>query len=201
MSTIPDKFEQILDAAIESIAESGYHQCTVAKIATRAGVATGTIYLYFKNKEEVLIRVFQERMGVFTSGIRRKLQESDDTKTQLRTIISSHFEYMEQNRSLAIVTQIELRQSDPVVRKAISEPLRAYLDLIEEVIREGISRGEVTAPNVRVARQMIFGALEQATTDWVWADKNKKLSSEVEPLMFLLEGALRLRQVQLETNA
>lgn len=188
------KFERILDAAIEAIAEFGFHQCPVSKIAHFAGVADGTIYLYFKNKEEILIRVFQERIGNFIANMHRELSLGETTEARLRTIVWTHLSYMEQNRSQAIVTQLELRQSNPRVRLAINGPLLAYFSLIEEVIRQGIERQEVPQMDIRVARQMIFGSLDEATTDWVMARNPWTLVSGVEPMLTLFEGALRLKK-------
>ncbi len=187
------KFQRILDAAVEAISESGYHQCQVNKIARLAGVADGTIYLYFKSKEEVLIRVFQERMGDFISYMRHELLECETTKARLRTIVRTHFSYMELNRSLAIVSQLELRQSDPRIRSAINVIILDYFNLIEGVILQGIQSGEVPDTDLRVARQMIFGSLDEATTDWVMARNPRTLTSGVEPMLALFEGALRLR--------
>lgn len=187
-----EKFQKILDAAIEAFAESGYYQCQVSKIARLAGVADGTIYLYFKNKEEILIRLFQERMGDFIDRIRTELVDCQTTRKRLRTIISTHFSYMENNRSLAVVTQLELRQPNPSLRAAISGPLREYFRLIEEVIQEGIDRQEVAPVNLRVARQVIFGTLDEATTDWLLARAERSLMNDVDQILYLFAGALRL---------
>lgn len=67
------KYKQIIDAAVVVIAENGYHNAQVSKIAKQAGVADGTIYLYFKNKEDVLISLFQEKMGQFVEKIYEEL--------------------------------------------------------------------------------------------------------------------------------
>lgn len=187
-----EKFQKILDAAIEAFAESGYFQCQVSKIARLAGVADGTIYLYFKNKEEILIRLFQERMGDFINRIRTELADCQTTRKRLRTIISTHFSYMENNRSLAVVTQLELRQPNQSLRAAISGPLREYFRLIEEVIQEGIDRQEVAPVNLRVARQVIFGTLDEATTDWLLARADRSLMNDVDQILYLFAGALRL---------
>lgn len=188
------KFDRILDAAIVAFAESGFYQCPVSKIAHLAGVAEGTIYLYFKNKEEVLIQIFQERMGAFIANMRWELSREETTEAHLRTIVRLHFSYMEQNRSLAIVTQLELRQSNPRIRLAINGPLMEYFHLIEGVIQQGIEREEVSETDPRVARQMIFGSLDEATTDWVLARNPRTLMSGVEPMLTLFEGALRLKK-------
>ncbi|HZK84466.1 MAG TPA: TetR/AcrR family transcriptional regulator [Desulfosporosinus sp.] len=188
------KFERILEAAINAFAESGFHQCPVSKIANLAGVAEGTIYLYFKNKEEVLTRIFQERMGAFITNMRQELSREETTEAHLRTIVRTHFAYMEQNRSLAIVTQLELRQSNPRIRQSINGPLLEYFHLIEGVIQQGIEREEVPETDPWVARQMIFGSLDEATTDWVMARSPRTLVSSVEPMLALFIGALRLRK-------
>ncbi|MDI6813380.1 MAG: TetR/AcrR family transcriptional regulator [Desulfitobacteriaceae bacterium] len=188
-----EKFQRILDAAIEAFAEVGYYQCQVSKIARLAGVADGTIYLYFKNKEDILVRLFQERMGDFIHDIRTQLNDCRSTQERLKAIIKTHFSYMEKNRSLAIVTQLELRQSDIKIRMAIGGPLKEYFKLIEEVIAEGIERGEVVPMDVRIARQLVFGSLDEATTDWIMARTQRTLLSEVDQMLFLFAGALRLQ--------
>lgn len=195
-----EKFKKILAAAVEVIAEYGYHQCTVAEIANLAGVAAGTVYLYFKNKDDILIRVFQEYMGEFIVSLRNKLVHCSTTGDRLKTIVFTHFFQMEQNPSFALVTQTELRQSDQLLNQAITEPLLGYFKLIEEVISEGINRQEIDVADVRVAREMIFGALDAATTGWVWARKKRTLVSKTDKMVNLFEGALRLKVPLKRTN-
>ncbi|GAB6171041.1 TetR/AcrR family transcriptional regulator [Paradesulfitobacterium aromaticivorans] len=188
-----EKYQQILDAAIEAFAVSSYYQCQVSKIARLAGVADGTIYLYFKSKQDILIKLFQERMGDFINDIRTQIKDCQSTRERLKAIIKTHFSYMEQNRSLAIVTQVELRQSDPDIRSAITGPLKEYFKLIEEVVTLGIESGEVPVLDTRAARQLIFGALDEAVSDWVMARTPRSLSSSTDAMLFLFEGALRLK--------
>lgn len=187
-----DKFQKILDAATEAFAESGYHQCQVSKIARLAGVADGTIYLYFKNKQEILIRLFEVRMGSFINRIHTEMETCQTTRERLRAIIQTHFANMENNRSLAVVTQLEIRQPDPLLRAAISGPLSDYFKLIEEVIQKGIDKGEVPPVNIKVARQMIFGTLDEATTDWLLARSIRTLLNDVDPILELFARALCL---------
>ncbi|AET66531.1 transcriptional regulator [Desulfosporosinus orientis DSM 765] len=193
-ASIEGKFERILNAATEVFAESGYHQCPVSKVAQRAGVADGTIYLYFRSKEELLIRLLQERLGDFIRCMRRELSHCKTTEASLRTIVRTHFSYMEKNRLLAMVTRLELRQPNQRVRLAINGPLLDYFSLIEEVVQKGIERKEVPKINLRAARQLIFGALDDATTDWVMTSNPQTLMSGVEPMLTMFKGALRLRK-------
>lgn len=188
-----DKYEKILDAAIEAFAEVGYHSCQVSKIARIAGVADGTIYLYFKNKEDILVRLFTERMGDFIQLIRSKMESCQDTRSRLRAIVQTHLTHMENNRALATVTQVELRQPNSSLYSAIAVPLRDYFRLVEEVIEEGIKQKEIIPSlNVRVARQMIFGTIDRATTDWIFARSERSLSKDTDCMLELFSGALGL---------
>jgi len=188
-----DKYERILDAAVEAFAEVGYHSCQVSKIARIAGVADGTIYLYFKNKEDILVRLFTERMGELIQLIRSKMASCQDTRSRLKAIVHTHLSYMESNRALATVTQVELRQPYSSLYSAIADPLLEYFRLVEEVIEEGIKQKEVIPTlNVRVARQMIFGTIDRATTDWIFARSERSLSKDTDIMLELFANALGL---------
>lgn len=118
------KYKQIIDAAVIVIAENGYHQAQVSKIAKQAGVADGTIYLYFKNKEDILVSLFQEKMGVFIENIEDEIRSSETAAEKLYTLIKTHFSLLSADHHLAIVTQLELRQSNKELRMRINEVLK-----------------------------------------------------------------------------
>ena len=94
------KYMQIIDAAVVAIAENGYHQSQVAKIAKQAGVADGTIYLYFKNKEDILISLFREKMGDFVEKIEKIIAGKTTATEKLLTMIETHFAMLSE-RSLS----------------------------------------------------------------------------------------------------
>ena len=181
------KYKQIVDAAVVVIAENGYHQAQVSKIAKEAGVADGTIYLYFKNKEDILVSVFREKMAIFVNNLRVILEKDLDTSEMLFKMIDNHFRVLHEDRYLAIVTQLELRQSGKKLRLRINEVLKEYLDLLDVILKEGIERGEVDASiDVRLARQMVFGTIDETITSWVMNDQKydlMKLSPEVHRLI------------------
>ena len=135
------KYKQIIDAAVVVIAENGYHQAQVSKIAKQAGVADGTIYLYFKNKEDILISLFEEKMGCFVEKIEEELRKRDSGRKVI-CVIEAHFEMLSEDLHLAIVTQLELRQSNKELRLRINDVLRGYLNLIDQIIIEGKENGE-----------------------------------------------------------
>lgn len=165
------KYKQIIDAAVIVIAENGYHQAQVSKIAKQAGVADGTIYLYFKNKEDILISVFQEKMGVFVSELEKIIAKDASAADQLGMMINSHFSLLANDLHLAIVTQLELRQSNHDIRMKINNVLRGYLKLMDRILISGIESGEFDqSMDIRLARQMVFGTMDETITTWVMND-------------------------------
>lgn len=181
------KYKQIVDAAVIVIAENGYHQAQVSKIAKEAGVADGTIYLYFKNKEEILISVFREKMGDFVEIVKNAIKKEITATEKLYEMIDSHFRWLHGDRHLAIVTQLELRQSNKDLRYRINEVLKEYLVLLDSILKEGIEKGEFDEKiDIRLARQMVFGTIDETITSWVMNDQKYdllKLAPEVHRLI------------------
>jgi TetR/AcrR family transcriptional regulator, fatty acid metabolism regulator protein len=181
------KYRQIIDAAVIVIAENGYHQAQVSKIAKEAGVADGTIYLYFKNKEDILISVFREKMAIFITNLQEVLDKDLDTSERLLKMIANHFRVLHEDRHLAIVTQLELRQSGKKLRLRINEVLKDYLDLLDIILVEGIKNGELSSTlDIRLGRQMVFGTIDETVTSWVMNNQKydlMKLSPEVHRLL------------------
>ncbi|WP_432355913.1 TetR/AcrR family transcriptional regulator [Sporosarcina sp. A2] len=170
------KYKKIVDAAVSIIAQNGYHQAQVSKIAKEAGVADGTIYLYFKNKEDILISVFQEKMAAFADYVKEILELDLSASDKLYKMIENHFKVLYGDRNLAIVTQLELRQSSKELRFRINEVLKEYLMLLDALLREGIENGEFSPDlDIRLARQMVFGTIDETTTSWVMNDQKYDL--------------------------
>ncbi len=162
------KYKQIVDAAVIVIAENGYHQAQVSKIAKQAGVADGTIYLYFKNKEDILVSVFREKMSIFVENLQKILDGNETSEEKLRRMIENHFRVIYSDHHLAIVTQLELRQSNQDLRHKINNVLKDYLALLDRILAEGIERGEFEKEmDIRLARQMVFGTMDEIITSWV----------------------------------
>ncbi|WP_053367332.1 TetR/AcrR family transcriptional regulator [Bacillus sp. FJAT-27245] len=181
------KYMQIIDAAVSVIAENGYHQAQVSRIARQAGVADGTIYLYFKNKEDILISLFEEKMGSFIEKIEPVIAGKQSAAEKLLLLIDSHFRILSGDRSLAIVTQLELRQSNKELRHRINEVLKGYLKLIDEILLEGKQKGEFSSSlDIRLARQMIFGTIDETVTTWIMNEQKYDLQSLSAPVHELL---------------
>ncbi|SOC02933.1 TetR family transcriptional regulator [Ureibacillus xyleni] len=186
------KYKQIIDAAVIAIAENGYHQAQVSKIAKQAGIADGTIYLYFKNKEDILISVFEEKMGVFIENLQEIIKNGESSTEKLSRMIENHFTVLANDRHLATVTQLELRQSSKELRLKINSVLKEYLKLLDEILIEGMVNGEFN-PNmdVRIARQMVFGTIDETITTWVMNEYRYDLITTAPKVTQLLLNGIK----------
>lgn len=187
------KYKQIIDAAVKVIAENGYHGSQVSKIAKQAGVADGTIYLYFKNKDDILVSVFQEKMGQFIGKITEQINTKKRADDQLLKLIEMHFLQLENDRDLAVVTQLELRQSDIQLRTQINQVLKSYFNVLDGIIKEGIEDHLFQQNlNVRLVRQMIFGTIDEIVTNWVMQDHKYSLVEQASDVHSLIIKGLAI---------
>ena len=178
-----DKRARILDAAVKVFAERGFHSATVAEIAREAGVADGTIYLYFKSKDDLLLRLFDEKMTALVEEARTALAKEPDAPARLRRFIHLHLALVEKNPDLASVLIVELRQSAQFLKAADRAKLAAYIDLIAEVVEGGQDRGELQAGiSPQTVKRAIFGALDELALAWLLAGRKaglKKTAAEL----------------------
>lgn len=186
------KYKQIIDAAVIAIAESGYHQAQVSKIAKQAGIADGTIYLYFKNKEDILISLFEEKMAVFVGNLEKIIKGENSASEKLGQMIENHFRVLSSDHHLATVTQLELRQSNKEIRLKINVVLKEYLKLLDQIIIDGMVAGEFNPTmDVRIARQMVFGTIDELTTTWVMNEYRYDLMELAPKVKQLLLSGLK----------
>src|SRR5580700_5902409 len=152
-----DKRERILDAAVRVFARKGFYLTRVSEVAKAAGVADGTIYLYFKSKDDLLVSLFEHR-------IERLLTYMD---TELQRVIELQLGLLEGERDLAEVVTVILRQSTKLMKEYAAPKFTAYFDAIAKVIAEGQASGELRADiSPHLAARAIFGALDAITMTW-----------------------------------
>lgn len=162
-----DKRARILKSAIKVFARKGFHETKVAEIARTAGVADGTIYLYFKSKDDLLISVFEETVEELSSRLTTDLVSLPDTASKIRHIVKSQLGIIKAQRDLAEVLSITLRQSNRFLRQFAAPKFSAYLDIISAVIEQGQQRGEVRADvSPRVVARALYGALDGLLMTW-----------------------------------
>ena len=173
----PEKPQAIVDAAIRVFARNGYYNSRVSDIAREAGIASGTIYLYFKTKDEILVTIFREKMAEWVAHARREIAAEIDAVAKIQRLIALHFAVLERNPELAEVVQVELRQGHKFFRGASAHEVSAYFALISSVLEDGIEAGQFRRDvPVKVATKMLFGAMDQLATSWVLGKRTYRLT-------------------------
>lgn len=185
-----DKYASILDAAQSVIARQGFHKAQISRIAAEAGVAAGTVYLYFQNKQDLLVCLFRDRLGKLIDRARQQLAETEDPKEKLRLFIWGHFRSLASHQDLAVVTQIELRQVDAQVQHEISQIMKGYFGVIDEIIEEGKAKQVFREIDSRQIRNLVFGTLDQTVTAWVMAGCRFDLEALAAPTFELITGGV-----------
>jgi TetR/AcrR family fatty acid metabolism transcriptional regulator len=181
-----------MNAAIRAFARNGYHPARIADVAREAGVAAGTIYLYFKNKDDLLISIFEEKVQGFIEEFRHRLSHEPNAELKLRKLIQLHLFEMQKHPDLAAVFQLELRQSRHFIKAYPKVDLKAYFDLIGEIIEGGQQQGMLRKDlYLSAVKRAIFGAIDETVTSWLLAGKGYDLTQMADPLADLFIGGLR----------
>lgn len=174
LRTKPDKRSRILQAAVKVFAEKGFYNARVAEIAKRAGVADGTIYLYFKNKHELLILIFEEEMEKFIAQIQREIDAEADAVSKLRRFVRTHLSFVRKNPKLAQVFQLELRQSNKFIKEYTGSKLKEYLNIISNLVEAGQAAGSIRKDiHPGLFKRALFGALDETATHWILLKNGK----------------------------
>lgn len=176
-AVVADKREAILRAAIKVFAQNGYFNSKVADIAREAGIADGTVYLYFKSKEEILHSIFDRAMEEFISEGKQEISLIKQADEKLRRIAQLHLERLGADRDLAIVFQVELRGSIKFMQEFSAAGFGEYLEIIHQTIREGQQTGLFRQNlNAIVCSKILFGALDEMVTNWILSPKHYALA-------------------------
>jgi len=189
------KRDAILRAAIKVFSENGYFNSKVSDIAREAGVADGTVYLYFKNKDDILHSIFQHAMSIFIAEAKKELEKTDDPADKLRKIAKLHLEKLGKDRDLAVVFQVELRGSTKFMEEFSTSAFAEYLNIIKEAFIEGQQKGIFRSDlNPTVCAKILFGALDEMVTNWILSKKNYPLVPVSETVISVFFNGVLNRQ-------
>ena len=165
---ISDKHNKIIQAAIKVFAQKGFFSARISDIAKKAKVADGTIYLYFNNKYDILISIFEEEIGKLTAEVKNLIDQEEDPRKMLEIFAMEHMRMIRDRRNLAEVLQMELRQSNKFMREYRNTKFIEYVDIVSRIIHKGqemkIFRKDVMPG---VAKRAMFGALDETARLWV----------------------------------
>ena len=187
-----DKRRRILDAAVTVFARSGFYTSKVADVAREAGVADGTIYLYFKNKEDLLIQVFMDTMDRVLQRQDEALADCRDPIEKLRRFITVHFEVAGGSPALAEVITVELRQSAKFMRATEMKPFGRYLGIIARIVTEGQEIGVFSRDvQARFVARALFGMLDELALEWATSAQDAEMTALCDQAISLVVNGLR----------
>lgn len=181
------KRERILRAAIDVFAEHGYFNAKVAQIAKAAGVADGTIYLYFDGKEDLLITIFREHTRNYLHSLEQQVANINRADERLRIAVRHHLEALGRDRALAVVSQVELRHSLKFMSLFSQQEVADYLNVIRKIVEQGQAEGTFRRHvHPQLVAKAIFGILDEMVTSWMLSDKHYDLPQQADQVSDLL---------------
>jgi TetR/AcrR family transcriptional regulator, fatty acid metabolism regulator protein len=186
-----DKRERILTAAVKTFARHGFFNAQVADVARVAGVASGTVYLYFRSKDDLLVSIFERTMRAAIAEGRAAL-DGLHPEASLRRIARLHLERLGADRDLAVVFQVELRGTTKFMERFSATYVREYLGIIRDVIADGQARRVFRAGiNPTLVAKALFGALDEMATNWVLSPRSYELAADADPIVDLILHGVR----------
>lgn len=190
-AVVTDKREAILRAATKVFAGKGYFNSKVADIAKEAGIADGTVYLYFKSKDEILHSIFDRAMAEFIEEGKRELKDFDNAKDKLRRISQLHLERLGADREMAIVFQVELRGSTKFMEAFSAAGFAEYLDIIRKTIEEGQTQGVFRKDlHPITCAKILYGALDEMVTNWILSKNSYPLAPMADEVLKIFFGGV-----------
>ena len=181
-----DKYQRILEAAVKVFAELGFHQATIAQIAKEAGVADGTIYLYFKNKDDILVQFFSYKTKLVFDHFQEAVGQADRAIDKLRNLIRRHLEEFQRDRNMAVVYQAETHQINRLAEEQIREMSKMYQDIVAEIVEQGQEEGAIRKSlYVGLVKRFILGAVDETINTWLHSDSKYDLVSMADSLLEL----------------
>jgi TetR/AcrR family fatty acid metabolism transcriptional regulator len=181
-----DKYYRILEAAVKVFAEQGFYQSTISQIAREAGVADGTIYLYFKNKDDILVQFFTDKAIQVFGQFREEVARADNAIDKLRNLIRHHLEEFQRDKNMAIVYQAETHQNTRAVENQIREMSKMYLDIVSEIVEQGQADGTIRKDlYMSLVKRFILGAVDETINTWLHSEGKYDLVSMTDPLVDL----------------
>lgn len=165
--TVVNKHTKIISAAIKVFAKKGFFTARISDIAKEAKVADGTIYIYFNNKYDILLSIFEEEIGKIFDKTQKLLSEEEDPRRMLEIYTNQYLLAMKKNKNLGEVIHIELRQTNKLIKDYRNNKFCAYLNIIADIIRQGQSQNVFRSDIIPdVAKRIYFGALDEVTRVW-----------------------------------
>ncbi len=186
------KRQQIIQAAAEVFGGSNFQNASVSDIAQRANVAEGTLYQYFKNKEDLFFSIPAQKTEEFSEEFNLHLQGIHDTFTKIRKLIWYYLYFFKTNPAYARSLMLEMRVSKSFIKSKTYDKTKTFTDKVLDIIREGQEEGRIRKDvDVHIIRELVLGVLEHWVTRWLLKDEEYDLVEHYEEICDLIFGGIK----------
>ena len=178
--------QQIIVAAKKVFSEKGFNKATMDDIAGEAELSPGTLYLYFKNKEDIMVNFFGYKTKQVFGRFREEVDKADNARDKLRLLIKRHLEEFQRDRNMAVLYQTETRRFSRMCEEQIREMSKMYLDLVSEIVENGQDEGLMRKDlYMGLVKRFIIGAIDEVINTWLHSGSSYDLVSMADPLVDL----------------
>jgi AcrR family transcriptional regulator len=181
--------EEILSAAEKVFAAKGFFPTTMSDIARRAEFGTGTLYKYFKSKEELYFTLIDEKVEEINRLVKTELSQGNSAVERIKKVLRLQFEFIERNRDFFRIYISERSRFEWTVKddlgKGLHEKMVSYIDVLSEVIEQGIKKGEFRSMDPRDLAHAFVGIVNSFVFEWL-------ISREPYPLISKLDTVLKI---------
>lgn len=177
------KHDLILQAALKVFGEKGFYRAKIEDIAQEAGVGKGTVYEYFKSKEHLFREILNEGKNLFTRLMREEINKEATIRQKLENLVRLNIEAGQRYRALARIAMLEATPVDHSFRQRLLEMHTERLNMIEEIIAQGIAKKEIRPVNARIVARLFYGGLGLVAFPFVTMeispDEIERIASEI----------------------
>ena len=183
-----------MEAAVGVFAREGFHNAKVEDVAREAGVAHGTVYLYFGSKSDLLVSIFRENLTNLIEYVSSEIQRERNSEDKFRRMISLQIELIEANPELAELMLVEFPQTGKFLDSEVTNELAAYMDMITDILEEGVAEALFDkSMDTRIAATFIFAGIQGIATRWILEEMKYTLKKMAQEISELLLNGIRPR--------
>jgi TetR/AcrR family fatty acid metabolism transcriptional regulator len=188
-----EKYNKILEAATRVFAREGFHNAKIENVAKEAGVAHGTVYLYFGGKDDLLISIFQENLEELVEYVSSEIEKEANAEDKLRKMISLQIELIETNSELAELMLVEFPQTGKFLNNGVIHDLAAYIDMIANILKEGVAEGAFDdSIDVNVVATVIYSGIQGIATRWILEEMKYPLNKVANEISEVFLSGIKL---------
>ncbi len=186
-----NKEKSIIEAAIKTFAENGFYKSKIVDIAEKAGVAVGSVYVYYKNKDDILLRIFEQIWEPIYFDVKKISSEKSYSPTEkFEYLLDSVFDAFEKNPEKAVVFVNEQNRLIKERPKNFTNYYELFIKEGEKIIKSGIRSSEFKSLNVKIFRRFVLGGLRELLREWTTNPTKRSLNQIRDSVKYFCKSGI-----------